>query len=133
MAQVLSGGHGARTYQDERFSYVVMRRGARPGPESIPDLTVARQRQVDPPDAVQRAIEAGEDSPFCPLPHASQAPFAPPLPFCPPLPTPPTPLPPPLSCWLKPKEGWVCHASLSVAINVSVSEDLKAIHSKRCF
>ena len=64
--QVLSGGHGARTYQDERFSYVVMRRGPRPGPESIPDLTLARQRQVDPPDAVQRAVEAGGDSPFSP-------------------------------------------------------------------
>ena len=59
VVQVLSGGHGARTYQDERFSYVVMRRGSRPGVEAIPDLTVARQRQVDPPDAVQRAIEAG--------------------------------------------------------------------------
>lgn len=58
--QVLSGGHGARTYQDERFSYVVLRRGPRPGPETVPDLTVARQRQVDAPDAVQRAIEAGE-------------------------------------------------------------------------
>ena len=75
LVQVLSGGHGARTYQDERFSYVVMRRGPRPGPQSVPDLTVARQRQVDPPDAVQRAIEAGEASPslsppfsrlFCP-------------------------------------------------------------------
>ncbi|KAL3162829.1 hypothetical protein ABBQ32_009284 [Trebouxia sp. C0010 RCD-2024] len=58
--KVLSGGHGARTYQDERFSYVVLRRGPRPGPETVPDLTVARQRQVDAPDAVQRAIEAGE-------------------------------------------------------------------------
>ncbi|KAL3162830.1 hypothetical protein ABBQ32_009284 [Trebouxia sp. C0010 RCD-2024] len=57
--KVLSGGHGARTYQDERFSYVVLRRGPRPGPETVPDLTVARQRQVDAPDAVQRAIEAG--------------------------------------------------------------------------
>lgn len=66
--QVLSGGHGARTYQDERFSYVVMRRGPRPGPESIPDLTVARQRQVDSPDAVQRAIEAGEHLPLSCLP-----------------------------------------------------------------
>ena len=56
---MLPGGHGARTYQDERFSYVVLRRGPRPGPEAIPDLTVARQRQVDPPDALQRAIEAG--------------------------------------------------------------------------
>lgn len=62
--QVLSGGHGARTYQDERFSYVVMRRGPRPGPETVPDLTVARQRQVDVPDAVQRAIEAGELHPL---------------------------------------------------------------------
>lgn len=60
LLQVLSGGHGARTYQDERFSYVVMRRGPRPGPETVPDLTVARQRQVDAPDAVQRAIDAGE-------------------------------------------------------------------------
>ena len=58
--QVLAGGHGARTYQDERFSYVVLRRGPRPGPETIPDLTVARQRQVDPPDAIQRAIQAGD-------------------------------------------------------------------------
>ena len=60
MVQVLAGGHGARTYQDERFAYVVLRRGPRPGLESIPDLSIARQRQVDPPDAVQLAINAGE-------------------------------------------------------------------------
>ncbi|KAA6420150.1 MAG: hypothetical protein FRX49_09813 [Trebouxia sp. A1-2] len=57
--KVLPGGHGARTYQDERFSYVVLRRGARPTSHTIPDLTIARQRQIDPPDAVQQAIEAG--------------------------------------------------------------------------
>lgn len=57
--KVLPGGHGARTYQDERFSYVVLRRGARPTPHTIPELTIARQRQIDPPDAVQQAIEAG--------------------------------------------------------------------------
>ncbi len=62
MMQVLPGGHGARTYQDERFSYVVLRRGARPTPDTIPELTIARQRQIDPPDAVQQAIEAGEMS-----------------------------------------------------------------------
>jgi len=60
MMQVLPGGHGARTYQDERFSYVVLRRGARPTPDTVPELTIARQRQIDPPDAVQQAIEAGE-------------------------------------------------------------------------
>lgn len=60
MMQVLPGGHGARTYQDERFSYVVLRRGARPTSHTIPDLTIARQRQIDPPDAVQQAIEAGD-------------------------------------------------------------------------
>ncbi len=60
--QVLPGGHGARTYQDERFSYVVLRRGARPAPHTVPELTIARQRQIDPPDAVQQAIEAGEIS-----------------------------------------------------------------------
>ena len=58
--QVLPGGHGARTYQDERFSYVVLRRGARPTPDTVPELTIARQRQIDPPDAVQQAIDAGE-------------------------------------------------------------------------
>lgn len=58
--QVLPGGQGARTYQDERFSYVVLRRGPRPGSETIPEFTIARQRQVDPPDAVQQAIEAGD-------------------------------------------------------------------------
>ncbi|DBA84954.1 TPA: hypothetical protein ACH3X2_005695 [Trebouxia sp. C0005] len=57
--KVLPGGHGARTYQDERFSYVVLRQGARPTSHTIPDLTIARQRQIDPPDAVQQAIEAG--------------------------------------------------------------------------
>lgn len=62
--QVLPGGHGARTYQDERFSYVVLRRGARPTPDTVPELTIARQRQIDPPDAVQQAIEAGEISLF---------------------------------------------------------------------
>lgn len=75
VVQVLSGGHGARTYQDERFSYVVLRRGSRPGPETIPDLTVARQRQVDAPDAVQRAIEAGEDSPYPASPPATLLPI----------------------------------------------------------
>lgn len=34
------GGHGPRTYQDERFSYVVLRRGARPG--AAADLQIAR-------------------------------------------------------------------------------------------
>ena len=58
--QVLPGGQGARTYQDERFSYVVLRRGPRPGSHTIPDFTIARQRQIDPPDAVQQAIEAGD-------------------------------------------------------------------------
>lgn len=57
--KVLPGGHGARTYQDERFSYVVLRRGARPTPHTVPELTIARQRQIDPPDAVQQAIDAG--------------------------------------------------------------------------
>ena len=57
--QVLPGGSGARTYQDERFSYVVLRRGPHPGVNTIPDVTIARQRQVDPPDDVQKAIEAG--------------------------------------------------------------------------
>ena len=61
--QVLPGGQGARTYQDERFSYVVLRRGTRPGIDTITDVTIARQRQVDPPDAVQKAIEAGTESP----------------------------------------------------------------------
>lgn len=59
VVQVLPGGHGARTYQDERFSYVILRRGPRPAGESVPEVSVARQRQVDAPDAVQQAIDAG--------------------------------------------------------------------------
>ena len=60
VVQVLPGGHGARTYQDERFSYVILRRGPRPAAESVREVSVARQRKVDPPDAVQQAIDAGE-------------------------------------------------------------------------
>ena len=115
VVQVLSGGHGARTYQDERFSYVVMRRGPRPGPETIPDLTVARQRQLDAPDAVQRVIEAGEDSPL------SIIPLLPPFPPSSSLPPPAVPLsispacphPPsasfcnPLICGSMPKGAWI--------------------------
>lgn len=56
---MLPGGHGARTYQDERFSYVILRRGARPTAGSLPEVSIARQRQVDAPDAVQQAIDAG--------------------------------------------------------------------------
>ncbi len=66
---MLPGGHGARTYQDERFSYVVLRRGPRPGLETVPDLSIARQRQIDPPDAVQQAIEAGDGCSIYDLPH----------------------------------------------------------------
>ena len=37
-AQVLAGGHAARDYQDERFSYVILRRGDRPQRTSILDI-----------------------------------------------------------------------------------------------
>ena len=120
VVQVLAGGHGARTYQDERFSYVVMRRGQRPGPESIPDLTVARQRQVDPPDAVQHAIEAGEESPFSPFLLRFLCP-APTL--CPPLAPLQAHFPDPSHVGPNSKEGWICHESFSVASSASVFVD----------
>ena len=57
--QVLPGGQGARTYQDERFSYVVLRRGPRPDSQIVLECTFGRQRLIEPADDVQKAIDAG--------------------------------------------------------------------------
>ena len=62
-AQVLADGHAARDYQDERFSYVILRRGHRPNHISVQhiaraaagDLEVPKQSYS--PDVVQVRIE----------------------------------------------------------------------------
>ena len=48
--QVLTGGHAARDYQDERFSYVILAKGPRPAPgaSSAAATPIARRLVTDP-------------------------------------------------------------------------------------
>lgn len=67
-SKVLPGGHPARPYQDERFSYVVLRRRPRPTSSSAEILEIAQQlltNQSPVPGEKQSMSTACTQHPAC--------------------------------------------------------------------
>ena len=61
--QVLQDGHAARDYQDERFSYVVLRRGPRKAaPDPSPSIARTLQGEADQPGQAYQPPEVIDDA-----------------------------------------------------------------------